>query len=151
MEKYHYKECGLSNVYLLNGFTIINDEEYGECVSINNRAALEVIIAKNIINLQRPLSGEELRYLRKTMNLSQKAIGEQIGLSEQTIARWEKDESKPSRSEDAVIRDLYCEYIDSDSKISFFLKAIASAEAEAVMTREMNLCTDERGAWEVAA
>ena len=139
MEKYHYKECGLSNVYLLNGFTIINDEEYGECVSINNRAALEVTIAKNIINLQRPLSGEELRYLRKTMNLSQKAIGEQIGLSEQTIARWEKDESKPSRSE------------DSDSKISFFLKAIASAEAEAVMTREMNLCTDERGAWEVAA
>jgi putative transcriptional regulator len=151
MKKYHYKECGLKDVYLLNGFTIINDEEYGECVSINNRAALEITIAKNIINLQRPLIGEELRFLRKAMNLSQKSLGEQIGLSEQTIARWEKDESKPSRSEDAVIRNLYCEYINTDSRISFFLKAIAHAEAEAVLTREMNLCTNTQGSWEVAA
>ncbi|HAM4230431.1 TPA: transcriptional regulator, partial [Escherichia coli] len=33
---YHYEECGLSNIWLRNGFTIENDEDYGELVSIES-------------------------------------------------------------------------------------------------------------------
>ncbi len=39
--------------------------------------------------------GENIQYLRKKQNLSQEALAEQVGVSRQTVAKWESEESAP--------------------------------------------------------
>ncbi len=39
--------------------------------------------------------GENIQYLRKKRNLTQEALAEQIGVSRQTVAKWEAGESGP--------------------------------------------------------
>ena len=39
--------------------------------------------------------GENIQYLRKKRNLTQEALAEKIGVSRQTIAKWETGESAP--------------------------------------------------------
>ena len=39
--------------------------------------------------------GENIQYLRKRKSITQEALAEQIGVSRQTIAKWESGESAP--------------------------------------------------------
>jgi len=39
--------------------------------------------------------GENIQYFRKGMNLTQEALAERVGVSRQTIAKWEAGESAP--------------------------------------------------------
>lgn len=39
--------------------------------------------------------GENIQYLRKSKNLTQESLAEQIGVSRQTVAKWESGESAP--------------------------------------------------------
>ena len=71
---YHYEECGLSNVWLVDGFEIETDEEYGELVSIASVNELHKTIGLYLINEKPELNGEEIRLLRKELNLSQKNL-----------------------------------------------------------------------------
>ena len=41
-----------------------------------------------------PMKGKELRRLRIKMKLTQKQLGEKLGVTENTVARWERDEMK---------------------------------------------------------
>lgn len=40
------------------------------------------------------MKGKELRRLRIKMKLTQKQLGEKLGVTENTVARWERDEMK---------------------------------------------------------
>ncbi len=39
--------------------------------------------------------GENIQFLRKKRNLTQEALAEQVGVSRQTVAKWEAGESAP--------------------------------------------------------
>jgi transcriptional regulator with XRE-family HTH domain len=43
-----------------------------------------------------PMTGAQLRRLRKRMKLTQKQLAENLGVTENTFARWERDEVKIS-------------------------------------------------------
>lgn len=106
---YHYKACGLSNVYLKNGFTVIDDDELGECVKFDDIHGLQQAIAMSLIEKESELSGEEVRYLRNEMDMSQKALADVLDVEDQTVANWEKGATKIKRTSDIVIRMLYVE------------------------------------------
>ena len=111
MKSYHYRECGLDNVYLVNGFTV--DEEDGEeYVSIDDIHGLHRLIAKQIVDKTTAMTGAEYRFLRIEMNLSQKTIGELFGVDAQTVARWEKGKNEQPKMVDVLIRDVYNEFIE---------------------------------------
>ncbi len=40
-------------------------------------------------------SGENIRQIRKSLNLSQRAFGEMLGVSRSCVKRWEVDNSEP--------------------------------------------------------
>lgn len=126
---YHYTESGLSNIYLLNGFMVenIDGEEY---TSIDDMNGLHSVIASAIVDSVRPLKGDEFKFLRVAINLSQKALGVKFGVNEQTVARWEKEESLLARTADASLRALYLESINVNSSIGLFLEILADAEAQ---------------------
>lgn len=92
MNGYHYRECGLDNVWLLNGYEL-HDTPYGKGVSFVDVEGLDAAIAKALTEKPAPLTGRELRFLRIMLDMSQKSLGELFGKSAQTVALWEKSEA----------------------------------------------------------
>ena len=93
---YHYRESGLDNVYLENGYRK-HKTAYGEGVSIIDTEGLHKVIGQTLICAQRPLNGAELRFLRIEMETTQKDPAGMLGTSEQTLRLWEKDREVPPR------------------------------------------------------
>lgn len=86
---YHYKECGLKNVHLLNGYRIV-ETPYGQSVSIENIEGLHSVIAESLVEDKPALTGPEFRFLRKYLEMSQKRVGQIAGATEQAVRYWEK-------------------------------------------------------------
>lgn len=113
---YHYKECGLDYVYLENGYTE-HETPYGKGVSFDDVDAMNNGIAKIIIQHKSHLQGQDVKFLRSVINMSQTRFGHMIGVSRASIASVEaeplKDVSKPM---DKLARIFALEYID-DQKV----------------------------------
>lgn len=130
---YHYKECGLSNVHLKNGYTLetIDGEEY---LSIDDLDGLHIAIAIQLVEKSQALTGDEFKFLRQHFNHSRRVLGELLGVDQQTIGRWEKGETSIPKNVDATMRQLFLESIDEDSNLGLLLQKLAAAEAEVMMT-----------------
>jgi len=107
---YHYTECGLDDVYLLSGYEK-QQTPYGEGVSIKDVDALHRTIGFCLVTKKKVLSGSELRFLRKEMDLTQAELGNLVGLSDQQVARWEKDQYEIPGAADTLVRAYYLEHI----------------------------------------
>lgn len=99
-ELLHYRESGLDNVYLANGWRW-EETPIGRFLEIKDDRALFAALARHIIEQPHQPSGRELRYLRVYLDLNQTELGKLLGLSDQQVARWEKE---TSRIEPAVLR-----------------------------------------------
>lgn len=130
MEKsfYHYIDCGLNNVYLVNGFNTIETPQ-GVATSIHDIDGLHKAIGLFIISNQKDLSGEEIRFLRKEMLMSQRTLADLLGVSEQEIRRWETGKIKIRKPSESLLRLLYRETVDDESgRIANILKDISRLE-----------------------
>ncbi len=88
-EPLHYPDCGLDDVYLLNGYEIENTS-YGMGVTVQDVDGLRKAIARDLATRKKVLNGKEVRFLRKQMDLTQSELGRLVGLDAQSVARWEK-------------------------------------------------------------
>jgi len=52
------------------------------------------------------MKGQELRRFRQKMKLTQKQLGVELGVTENTIARWERDEMKISEPAVKLVKIL---------------------------------------------
>ena len=97
--RYHYTECGLDNVWLLNGYMIEQHPNYGELFAIDHVDDLHRFIGRSLIALPRLLNGAEFRFLRRELDLSQKTLADLIGSNEQSVAKWEKSTRQTGRQQ----------------------------------------------------
>lgn len=86
---YHYKECGLDNIFLLNGYSV-REHDGKEFVSVTNVDELWKAICMNLVAAQKAFSPSEVRFLRKRMGKTQLELANELRVDEQTVARWEK-------------------------------------------------------------
>ena len=86
--KYHYTESGLRNIYLLNGYEVV-ETPYGKATSVVDVEGLHKLIGSNLCR-KKHLTGTEFRFIRKEMSLSQSGLGQTLGVTDQAIAKWEK-------------------------------------------------------------
>ncbi len=91
---YHYTQCGLDNIWLLNGYEV-KETPYGKALSIDNVDGLHQAITKALIDKPVRLTGSELRFLRVELDLSQKAFAGYFGKTDQSAANWEKTDKIP--------------------------------------------------------
>mgnify|MGYP001595042466 FL=1 len=98
---YHYTESGLRNIWLKNGY-VVKETPYGKAVSIQDVEGLHRLIG-TIISQRPKLTGAELRFIRKELGLSQKALGAFVGTSEQNVSLWERRGRVPQAA-DRVIK-----------------------------------------------
>ncbi|WP_330925064.1 helix-turn-helix domain-containing protein [Candidatus Sororendozoicomonas aggregata] len=150
MEKswYHYIECGLPAVYLENGFA--RDSVDGEqCVGVDSVDQLHRTIATTLTGKSTALTGEEVRFLRVEMNLSQKRLGTLLGVEDQTVARWEKNSTPLPRTSDVALRALYLESINKGSVLSSLLKMLAESDSQQAMSKLVFVEVNDR--WQLSA
>ncbi len=142
---HHYTECGLDNVFLDNGYNIIQDKE-DEYISFNNLDGMHIAIATAICNQKYWLSSDQFKFLRKELDLSQSSLGNLLFCDRQTIARWEKGECPITHTQDVLLRAIYLESINQDIGVTKMIKLLLSSEG----TKEIKnhtLRQEECGSW----
>ena len=146
MESYQYTECGLDYVYLVGGYDIV-ESPTGRHVTITDIDGLHKVIGQFLIHKKKDLDGDEIRFLRHELGLSQAILAGLLDVSEQAINRWERGKSNVNKPAEALIRALYAEHINEKSGIKRMLKKIVDLE-EAMDDRLMLHATDDK--WEHA-
>ena len=127
-EHYHYTECGLDDVYLMDGFER-SESARGRTVAIKNIDALHRAIGEHLSRYKKSLSGKEMRFLRREMLLSQATLAHLLDVSEQTVHRWEAEKSAFPKAAEALVRRLYLEQgSDEEEKLRDTLNRIADLE-----------------------
>jgi len=127
---YHYKTIGLDNIFLKNGFDEI-ETDYGVAVSIHNLDGLHKVIGLEISLNKRELSGNEFRFLRKELGLSQVQIAKTLGISESTVRNWENDRvEKISASPAAIVKQMFIESVGNNSTLTELLDSICALNNE---------------------
>ena len=128
MKDFHYTDCGLDNIYLINGFEIIETKE-GEEILIHDINGLHKTIGMILISKPGMLSGQEIRFIRHTLDLSQKALASIIGVDYQTILRWEKNETPIRKTADRFIRAIFYCYVNKNGNTFEKINEIADLDS----------------------
>lgn len=117
-EPYHYTECGLDDVYLLNGYDVV-ETPYGSGMTILDEDALLHVIALSLVQRRALLAGREVRFLRRRLDMTQAELAKLLRVDAQTLARWEKGETKLHGAADGLIRVIYMIGFDQDVSKEF--------------------------------
>lgn len=123
---YHYRECGLPNVYLVNGYREIKTPE-GSGIAIEDVEGLHMAIARDIVDTKPILSGPEVRFIRKFLDLTQSELADLLGVEDQSVRRWEKIDRVPKQADHGVrlvFRDLTHR---TDTPLAELVRRIAQA------------------------
>lgn len=128
---YIYKECGLDDVVLLNGFTI---DESGS-LFINDIHGLHKVIVESRIFAPRKLKGKEIRFMRHYLDWSQKCLGEALGVDYQSVHRWETGKTKITKTADRLLRGLAYEYINGNARMIDLIRKISDLDNNRVTTK----------------
>lgn len=130
-EPHHYKACGVDGIYLEDGFTVTEDCDYGAGVIIEDADGLHQVIGLKIV-LSRPhLNYRDVKFLRVQMGKTQIELANEIGVSEQMIARYEKiDHTDITGPADRLLRVLYVSQLFPDQQAEI-MKIILSLYQEA--------------------
>jgi DNA-binding transcriptional regulator YiaG len=104
-QPYHYTESGLPGIGLA-GITVHSCPNCGvEAADIPDLDGLHDLISKDIVLTPLPMTGQELRFLRKETRLKPKEFAERLGVDPKTIVNWEALE-KLNRQTDFTVRIL---------------------------------------------
>jgi DNA-binding transcriptional regulator YiaG len=148
MDLYPYKGAGLPNVYLENGFAK-KRTAYGEAVSIRNVEGLHEAIADHLDLKQGPLTSDEFRYLRAFLEMSQKKLGELLGVSDQAIANCEKGNTGFVPAADTLLRMLVRERRGGTVALRQFVERMNEADGQEHL--ESLTFRQSRNAWRCAS
>jgi DNA-binding transcriptional regulator YiaG len=126
---YHYESCGLSNVYLRNGYEV-KQTAYGEGVSIIDLEGLHRALARKIISSSSPITKDEFKFLRKELDLSQSNLGKIFDVDESTIRNWETGRTEITKLADFSLRCLFDESLHCESVLARSIKDICNLNRE---------------------
>ena len=126
-EPFHYRASGLPDVWLLNGVQR-EDTPDGPAVRIEDADGLHRELARAIVAVRQPIKASELRYLRRFLALSQASLAALLGISAQTVARWEKAETGIDPSAERLVRFIVTEALGDDVIVREALDDLAAAD-----------------------
>ena len=106
--RYRYTECGLDNVFI-EGIEVRVDDDGEEVLYIPAVNELHRTIARGIVRSDRGIAGQELRFPRTMMGLTQAELGKHVHHDAQSVARWEKNRTPIQPASETVIRMLAVE------------------------------------------
>jgi len=105
-EPLHYTMCGLDDIYLLNGFKI-HETAHGRGVAVENTDNLYKVIGIHLITCRKVLGPKDVKFLRKNMKFTQEELAVHLGVTSQTVARYEKGLTDIPGPVDRLLRVCY--------------------------------------------
>ena len=128
---YHYIDSGLDWVYLANGFKR-RDTAYGRGISIDHADDLHEVIARSIIASPQRLRGQEVRFLRSMLDMSQVELAAALGVKRLQVARWEgaREKAMPGPA-DRALRLFYAGKVGGDRLGSSLVDLLADIDDHA--------------------
>ena len=144
---YHYTMCGLDDVYLESGYEC-KETAYGSGVVIHHQDDLHRAIGEHLVSSKKTLTGQELRFLRHEMDLTQEHLGNLLRVTDQTVARWEKGEVPMPGPADLLVRVLYFGHISKKFDVRALADKLRTIDAPAE-DRQLFAPTDH--GWEALA
>jgi DNA-binding transcriptional regulator YiaG len=103
---YSYRSCGLDGIFLLNGYEI-REHDGEEHAIIKDIDGLHLAIGRHLVLFRKGLAPKEIKFLRKTMDLSQAELAEKLGNNSQSVARWEKGECEIPGPTEKLLRAYF--------------------------------------------
>lgn len=147
-EPFVYRISGLDDVVLLNGFTR-HETEYGSGVSIDHIEDLHAAIAVHIVTSKKELSKNDFLFLRRELEMTQDELGLKLGVSGQTIARYEKGQSNNFGPADRLIRVLIIlKYMPEEQLKKLLAEVQAAVERDDFRSEEPARFREHEGRWE---
>jgi putative zinc finger/helix-turn-helix YgiT family protein len=111
---YHYTGSGLPAVYLKN----VKWSKCEQCndiqVEISKIAQLHRCIAYYVVLKDTFLTGQEIVFLRKMLRKNQRAMAKDLGISEVSLNRWEKENRGHTKAMDTLFRMVYLSLQDDE-------------------------------------
>ncbi|MDE3056177.1 MAG: hypothetical protein KGI80_05780 [Verrucomicrobiota bacterium] len=105
-------------------------EVVGEWVLDINIMALQRFVFRGLIHKPTPLTGKEMRFMRKFLGLSTVDLGKKLGVSHAAVVKWEKEDSKISPSQEAYARLIFCKLFQGSELEKLFTEVTAELLAK---------------------
>ena len=105
---YHFVDSGLPNAYLAGIKYRVCRQCEKQSADIPALKQLMQSIARAVVSSEGPLTGPEIRFLRKRLGLKASAFARIIGVTNEQVSRWENGQNQPEQSADKLIRIFYC-------------------------------------------
>jgi DNA-binding transcriptional regulator YiaG len=139
MKAYHYTECGLDNIYLVNGVTITKLKSGDEEIFIHDIHGLHKAIGMILVSKRGFLSGKEIKFIRSTLDLSQTTLAKILGCSYQTVLLWEKEKSIISKTADHLLRAIFFSYLNVEGGRAVYdkINEISDLDADTVEIKNL--------------
>ncbi|MGK5082121.1 hypothetical protein WDW37_02365 [Bdellovibrionota bacterium FG-1] len=93
MKTTNFKQYGGLEYVEVKNLPVRTSKELGAIVTAK-LGEVERLIAAEILNQHVPLRGQEVEFLRKTLDLSMEKFAGKLGLTSGTILRWEREKKK---------------------------------------------------------
>ena len=77
---------------------------FGEWIIDIDMNELQLFVFKGLIHKPHPLTGKEIRFMRKFLEISTTELGKKLGVSHATVVKWEKGQAKISPMQESYIR-----------------------------------------------
>lgn len=112
-----YEDCGLKNIWLANGFSYQTLDGLGPCLEVDDIDGLHRAIGHHLVDYKRRLTGAEIRFLRIEMGMSQKRLGDCLGVDEQSVSSWERSKRRPTVAAERMLRLMYLDGMDGATRV----------------------------------
>jgi DNA-binding transcriptional regulator YiaG len=127
---YHYLGAGLPNVYLVGVKYTVDGETGDGSVGIPRLPKLLDALATALVEKRAPLTGDELRFLRKRLKMASKDFAPVVGVTAEQYSRLENG-ANLTASNDRLVR-LLC------AALAKLPQTVAEGVALTTWTAEMN-------------
>jgi putative zinc finger/helix-turn-helix YgiT family protein len=104
---YHFVDSGLPNVYLVGIKFVVCKACKKQAADIPAIRHLMEVIGRAVVQTEAPLTGPEIRFLRKRIGKKGSEFARIIGVTDEQVSRWENGHNPPEQSADKLIRIFY--------------------------------------------
>ena len=148
-ERINYPAASLVNVWLQSGFEI-SSGAWGKTVRYADLAGLGAAILCAVVLKSARLTGPEIAYLRRKLDLSQAECARVMGVEEQTLSLWERGKHLIPVPTDALLRRICIEELRTAFPRKTRFPRISALVQLATSTRQGEyVATFEDGRWAV--
>lgn len=151
---YHYTECGLDNIILVNGFEITKTSDGDEELFIHDIHGLHRAISEALIFKKGLLDGSEIKFIRTMLDLSQSKLASLIGCRYQQILMWEKNKHQLSKPADRLMKIYLYTYLNKEvdnGEVFDRINEIADLDAAASDQSSMIEFREGKDSWQQVA